>query len=98
MGSSRERTGSALKRKTDNNFLLKILSRFSATRLRSVLQLVSRSQFSFLKDLLREYIDFEDDLEDLGDPIGEEDDKEAREGASDHFFTFFLSFFVSGAS
>ncbi len=31
------------KRKTDNNFLVKILSRFSATRLRSVLQLVCRN-------------------------------------------------------
>ena len=29
------------KRKTDNNFLLKILSRFSAIRLRSVLQIVN---------------------------------------------------------
>ncbi len=33
-----------LKRKTDNNFLVKILSRFSATRLRSVLQLDPRGR------------------------------------------------------
>lgn len=46
---------------------------------------------------LTEDVDFEDNLEDLGDPVGEEDDKEAGEGAGDHFFAFFLGFFVGGA-
>lgn len=35
-------------------------------------------------------VDFEDDLEDLGDPVGGKDDEETNEGTSDHFFTFFL--------
>jgi len=35
------------KRKTDNNFLVKILSRFSATRLRSVLQIASKTSLIF---------------------------------------------------
>ncbi len=34
------------KRKSDNNFLVKILSRFSATRLRSVLPLVNKTSLT----------------------------------------------------
>lgn len=37
-------------------------------------------------------------MEDLGDPVGEEDDDKAGDGTGDHFFTFFLGFFVGGTS
>lgn len=33
----------------------------------------------------------------MGNPVGEEDDKEAGEGAGNHFFTFFLRLFVGRA-
>lgn len=42
-------------------------------------------------------VDFEDYLEDLGDPVGEEDDYKTGEGAGKHFFAFFLRFFVGCA-
>jgi hypothetical protein len=45
------------KRKTDNNFLVKILSRFSATRLRSVLQLETcRHQYLYFKGSIYEEV------------------------------------------
>jgi len=47
---------------------------------------------------LAEDVDFEDNLEKLGDPIGSKNNKETYESAGDHFFTLVLSFFVSGAS
>jgi hypothetical protein len=50
----------------------------------------------FTRNLLTEDIHLEDDLEDLGDPVGEEDDEKASEGAGDHFFAFFLGLFVGG--
>ena len=46
---------------------------------------------------LTEYVYLKYHLEDLGDPVGGKDDKEADEGTGDHFFAFFLGFFVGGA-
>lgn len=51
-----------------------------------------------LKNLLTNDVDLEDNLENLGDPVSEEDDGKTKEGASDSFLTFFLSFFVGGTS
>lgn len=41
--------------------------------------------------------DAENDLKKLGKPVGEEDNAKAGEGTSNHFFAFFLRFFVGGA-
>lgn len=49
-------------------------------------------------DFLGKDVDFEDDLEDLGDPVGEEDDEKTGQGAGNHFFAFFLRLLVSGTS
>ena len=46
---------------------------------------------------LGEDVDFEDDLEKLSYPIGEEDDEESYQSTSYHVFAAFLGLFVSGA-
>ena len=45
---------------------------------------------------MRDDADFEDDLEDLGDPVGEENYEEASERTGDHFLAFFLRLFAGG--
>lgn len=59
--------------------------------------MVSSTDSDYKSVVLAEDIYFKYNLEDLGDPVGEKNDKEAREGAGDHFLTFFLRFFVGGS-
>lgn len=44
---------------------------------------------------LTNYIHLKYYLEDLGDPVGEENDKKANNSAGDLFFAFFLRLFIS---
>lgn len=47
---------------------------------------------------LGEDVDLKDDLEDLSDPVGEEDDNKADHSTSDLSFAGFLGVFVGGTS
>jgi hypothetical protein len=54
-------------------------------------------QILFLRDVLGKDVDFEDNLEDLRDPVREENNGKASQRAGNHFLAFFLGFFIGCA-
>ncbi len=50
-----------------------------------------------MRPCLGDNVDFEDDLKDLGEPVGDKDNDKTGQGRGDHFFTLFLRLFVGGS-